>query len=220
MKKYISIVSLLLILVPSIALASWWNPLTWFNNWTFQKQEKVQNEEMQKTSEKKINELQKELDELKNKQKDSTSETTKDINGVKKIIPSIDNSSAIKLKAEKDALMVSQKLEEQARIDAELKAKAEQDTLNQQRLEEQEKIDRQNQAIIKAEEEKLDALNEINLKITNLNAKYLKDKAEMELNKQGMSSAGLNSTLNDLHNKYINDYNLLTVEYQRIKYSD
>ncbi len=73
MKKYISIVSLLLILVPSIALASWWNPLTWFNNWNLKKEVKeeiniiseqkeqviVNNEDLNKTpkKEEKVKEL-------------------------------------------------------------------------------------------------------------------------------------------------------------------
>lgn len=37
MKKHIILVVLVVVLVPSIAFASWWNPLSWFNNWTFKK---------------------------------------------------------------------------------------------------------------------------------------------------------------------------------------
>ena len=32
-KSYIIILSLVVLVVPSIVLAAWWNPLTWFNNW-------------------------------------------------------------------------------------------------------------------------------------------------------------------------------------------
>ncbi len=39
MKKSLSALLLVVFLVPSIAFASWWNPLSWFNNWKFNKQE-------------------------------------------------------------------------------------------------------------------------------------------------------------------------------------
>jgi len=72
MKKYISIAILVVFIIPSIAFASWWNPLSWFNNWNFNKGEKTtevqkQLSEQKVTSEEKINELQKQIDELKNK---------------------------------------------------------------------------------------------------------------------------------------------------------
>lgn len=37
MKKYILISLLIILIVPSIALASWWNPFSWFNGWNFNK---------------------------------------------------------------------------------------------------------------------------------------------------------------------------------------
>lgn len=40
MKKYISTLILLTFIIPSIVMASWWNPLTWFNNWDFKKESK------------------------------------------------------------------------------------------------------------------------------------------------------------------------------------
>lgn len=39
MKKYIFLMLLILAMAPSVALASWWNPFSWFNNWTFNKKE-------------------------------------------------------------------------------------------------------------------------------------------------------------------------------------
>jgi vacuolar-type H+-ATPase subunit I/STV1 len=42
MKKYIISLILIVLIIPSVALASWWNPLSWFNNWTFHKQEITQ----------------------------------------------------------------------------------------------------------------------------------------------------------------------------------
>lgn len=35
--RNLSLALLLFILTPSLALAAWWNPLTWFNNWNFKK---------------------------------------------------------------------------------------------------------------------------------------------------------------------------------------
>lgn len=37
MKKYILVLFLIVFIVPSVALASWWNPFSWFNNWSFHK---------------------------------------------------------------------------------------------------------------------------------------------------------------------------------------
>ncbi len=42
MKKYLPVLFLLVLIVPSVALASWWNPLNWFDNWTFDKTSKIQ----------------------------------------------------------------------------------------------------------------------------------------------------------------------------------
>ncbi len=39
MKKYLIILLLATLIIPSVALASWWNPFSWFNNWTFDKRE-------------------------------------------------------------------------------------------------------------------------------------------------------------------------------------
>lgn len=37
MKKYFITSLLVIFIIPSIALASWWNPISWFNNWSFKK---------------------------------------------------------------------------------------------------------------------------------------------------------------------------------------
>jgi len=41
MKKYI-VVGLIFLIVPQLALAAWWNPLSWFNSWLFSKPAPVQ----------------------------------------------------------------------------------------------------------------------------------------------------------------------------------
>ena len=67
MKKYILVLFLIMFIVPSVAMASWWNPFSWK---VFHKKEVTPTVqiEVQKTPEEKINELQKQLDELKNQQ--------------------------------------------------------------------------------------------------------------------------------------------------------
>ena len=37
MKKYLSIILFILFIAPSVVSAAWWNPLDWFNKWTFSK---------------------------------------------------------------------------------------------------------------------------------------------------------------------------------------
>ena len=71
MKKYISVLFLLTFIIPSVTFASWWNPLSWFNGWRFNKIEKIEETQkikLEKTPEQQINDLQKQLDELKNQQ--------------------------------------------------------------------------------------------------------------------------------------------------------
>lgn len=82
MKKYLSILLLILFIIPSVALASWWNPFSWFNGWTFHKTEVAPpvQVETQKTPEEKINELQAQLDELKKEKSDSTTTKTPVVN--------------------------------------------------------------------------------------------------------------------------------------------
>ncbi len=58
MKKYLLVLLLAVFIVPSVAFASWWNPLSWFNDWTFHKIEVVPQTqiETQKTTEEKTSE--------------------------------------------------------------------------------------------------------------------------------------------------------------------
>ncbi len=39
MKKYLLVLLLIVFIVPSVAFASWYNPFSWFNNWSFHKTE-------------------------------------------------------------------------------------------------------------------------------------------------------------------------------------
>ncbi len=126
MKKYLLFLFLIAFILPSIALASWWNPFSWFGGWSFNKTEVAPpvQVEKQKTPEEQIAELQKQLDDLKNSKDASVAipmpVTKKET--VKNALV-IDNSeiikkqvqaqleAAIKAKAEQDALVASQNLQ-------------------------------------------------------------------------------------------------------------
>ena len=58
---------MIIFITPSIALASWWNPFSWKVFSFFKKKQELKQEQVieEKTSEEKIEELQKQLDELK-----------------------------------------------------------------------------------------------------------------------------------------------------------
>lgn len=77
MKKYLSVLFLIVFIAPSIALASWWNPLSW-NIFSFLHKKEVAPQIQkieEKTQEEKINDLQKQLNDLKNtKPKTNTSQ--------------------------------------------------------------------------------------------------------------------------------------------------
>ncbi len=116
MKKYFLFTLTLILIVPSIAFASWWNPFSWFNSWSFDK--KVSTEVVQPK-------LPSIVD---------TKTTTIPTAEVKKDIPKIDNSIVPKketqakldleqkAKDEQKVFMDKQKADEQAKIDAEQKA--------------------------------------------------------------------------------------------------
>jgi len=99
MKKYLTILFLIAFTVPSVALASWWNPFTWK---IFQRKEVPQVQvEIEKTPEEKINELQKQLDDLKKQQPASTSTTTTQVEKeTKKTVPVTDNPAVVKTQSD------------------------------------------------------------------------------------------------------------------------
>lgn len=131
MKKYILISLLVIFVIPSIALASWWNPFTWkiFNSG--KKEVVVHQTQVINT------------DQVSNtKEKIIPIPKTPTIIESKKVTPAIniqkDNKAEIqakleadlKAKAEQDTLITKQKEEEKAKADSELKAKLIQDELS------------------------------------------------------------------------------------------
>ncbi len=58
MKKVIFLSLFITLIIPNIVLAAWWNPLSWFNGWTFTKNENNQTQIL----EKRIEELENQID--------------------------------------------------------------------------------------------------------------------------------------------------------------
>lgn len=84
------------LIIPQITFAAWWNPTTWFNNWSFF----YKSENTTEVLEKRIQELE---SRLKNSSSASTTEITstssvetKTTPEIKKTTPIVDNSSSIK----------------------------------------------------------------------------------------------------------------------------
>jgi DNA repair ATPase RecN len=75
MKKYILVLLLIVFIIPSVAFASWWNPFSWkIFSFLHKKEVPVQTQVIEeKTPDEKINELQKQVEELKKQQAESTS---------------------------------------------------------------------------------------------------------------------------------------------------
>lgn len=82
MKKYLPIL-FLIVFIPSIAFASWWNPFTWKIFKTKEPVPQIQ-VETQKTPEEKISDLQKQLNELKNPKTNSTTTTKAPVQSIQK----------------------------------------------------------------------------------------------------------------------------------------
>ena len=57
MKKYLSVFVLTVLIIPSVTFASWWNPISWFGNWSFSGNPDVKTQVL----ENRISELEKKL---------------------------------------------------------------------------------------------------------------------------------------------------------------
>ena len=57
MKKYLISIAFITLIIPSVALASWWNPLSWFDHWTFSSNSNAKTQVL----EKRIQELESKL---------------------------------------------------------------------------------------------------------------------------------------------------------------
>lgn len=85
MKKYLPATILLILIVPSIASAAWWNPLSWFNNWNF-RQEKIM-QSIDTPADKSTNSTADEIEKLKTQIKELES---------KQSTPTVSNAPEVK----------------------------------------------------------------------------------------------------------------------------
>lgn len=117
MKKYLLVLLLLILIAPSVALASWWNPFSWFNNWNSHKTEIPTKVEDQKTPEEKIAELNKQIEDLKKQtEQKSTIKTESNSQNNQKITDSelqAKINEALKNKEAQDAIIAKQKLDKE-----------------------------------------------------------------------------------------------------------
>lgn len=220
MKKYLPVLFLVIMVIPSVAMAAWWKPRTWK---IFQRKELVTQKqvEVQKTPEEKINELQKQLDDLKNQQPTSATNTVSPVvkNGVKKTIPVIDNSAVIKaeveaqakIQAELDALIVKQKADAQARLDEETKQQAQQQA-NQKAQALQQELAQKQVLIAEMKSNCDDPINALKQNILDIKTKYFADLKELESSagRRGLTTSAVDAQsiklLNDANTK-IQDLN-------------
>ncbi|MEI8249020.1 MAG: hypothetical protein WCG07_00810 [Candidatus Taylorbacteria bacterium] len=117
MKKYLPSLIIVTLIVPSVAFASWWNPISWFNGWSFSN-----------NSDYKTQVLEKRIADLENKLNNNSSTTTIATSTVITATTSITNKVIKKSPAPVDNSANIQ-AQIKAQVEATLKAKAEQDAL-------------------------------------------------------------------------------------------
>ncbi|MEK7634924.1 MAG: hypothetical protein AAB446_00610 [Patescibacteria group bacterium] len=68
--KILVVILLIIIVIPQVVFAAWWNPFSWFNNWTFKKNEPapVIQVETKQTPEEHVADSQEQINKLENKQ--------------------------------------------------------------------------------------------------------------------------------------------------------
>ena len=216
MKKIIPVLILAIFIVPSLALASWWNPFSWFKKAPVLSPVVETQKEPVKSSE--IEELKKQIEELKNQVVPVKTPVIKEVNKVapiqvipvvapvvvKDFCPNLDGVQAV-FPSGYVLDRASGKCLSNTDNDAIDKIKSELEAVRQQN---------------KALDEKTELLREINLKIANLNSKYAKDSAEIKLNRNGGMAGAMNSFLDNLESTYTDNYNALMAEFQQVKYSN
>lgn len=118
MKKILISAVVIVLISPQIAMASWWNPLSW-NIWNIFKESPKQTENISTNSSadtlSDVAALRKEIDALKSQQASSSSIKTSEVNNrSEKITPTVNNSAVIKAQI---AIALKAKADEQGRID-------------------------------------------------------------------------------------------------------
>lgn len=218
MKKNLALLLLAILVFPSVAFASWWNPFSWFGNWSFSKP--IQQTQL----ENKTSELEQKVKELENKLVEKDGKVEVKAVTIPAVVESKNKPSDIKITPEPlrtDLCSNIEGIQENIPTGFSLYANT-RTCLTEKEIEKYENI--QSQAVqyqnrLKEDdakyEEQVDKINSIKQQIIDLNIKYLNDKEVASKNMEGSFGGGLNQKLQDLYNKYTSDYNYLSLQYQQ-----
>jgi hypothetical protein len=249
MKRYLPILLLITLIIPSIALASWWNPFSWFNNWG--------NENKTEILEKRIQELEAKIA--------TTTNSTETINAKQpqqKALPVVKAETWEELESRyfKDAdgkgwtsLEIDNGLGETRYY-----LKTDNKWIRKNSKEElgnpcngksftfcpsgqnficpdtgngyceipnvNNQVNNTNRVgkINVQVDNKQKKLNEINQQIASLNAKYAQDIKDVDINNagRGIPTSISNGQKAEIYRKYVDNYNSLMAEYQQVQYSN
>jgi|GEM_PF-2449245 len=242
MKKFLSILVLVVLVTPQVAMAAWWNPFSWS---VFQKKEtNVQQLESR------IKDLEKKLEETSGKKSATTTSEVSSMKVDKPVVKKAEKAVPVPVSVEKEAAPAAPKtfvLPNGAVVDGAgnvVGAAPEQPTQSSVKDDKftGENYFRENKTCAglkdvnvnqhsfcvsyalngaSSMEDKPSRLNAVNLKIANLNAKYAKEAASLtQANNPYVDSFSLQERKHVLYKKYSDDYNILMAEYQQIQYAN
>lgn len=220
MKKFIISAVAVALIVPQVAMAAWWNPISWFRKQPTKTTAQESPVKTATSTASEIENLQKRIDDLRKQQP---------------VVVPVTATSVIKKKTEKPVLSADNsetiKDQVQAQVEATLKARMEQDALvAKQKADEQMRIDLANAQLakqiadqaelnrIQAYQAKQEKLNAINKQIADLNAKYVVDFAKA--GQSGSTVSFAEGEQRKVTNQYNIDYATLMAQYQQIQYSN
>jgi hypothetical protein len=210
MKKYTLILILSLFIIPSLAFASWWNPFTWN---VFKKKQETSQTQVTNVEKERINNLEKELGELKKLKMDTPSVIN---TRPQKTLEQTQNN-------QQNDLINKQKIDEVAKS-AELEKQTilEEKRTTERILLEQE-INKANAELLRlndiAAQKKIkdEKLRVINKKIADLNAKYSSDIISCS---SRQLTPFVESCIEAVNRDYNLNYNILVAEFQQAKYEN
>lgn len=207
MKKTLISLAVVVLVVPQIALASWWNPISWFRKQPAKTATQESSVKTATSTASEIENLQKRIDDLK-KQQPVVPATTASVikKKTEKLASPADNSETIKAqvraqvevvlkaKVDQEALIAKQKADEQSRIDlvnAQLSRQlAEQAELNKLQVAKAAEVAR----VKAAQDAEKEALRQEEQRVTQLAATLKQEKLN-----------AVNKKIADLNAKYLVD---------------